>query len=744
MRQLPLTLVAETLLILLCLIAAFFIEGSPALRDEFVSVVFVVPVLIAAYRWPTPAAVLTALIAFAVAIVAALLSQASTLSLLLHLAGFLLASTLAILLGYERRVVERLAGELQDALHRSEVARTTLHIIIHALPAGVIVSDARGAITIANTAAETIIGGTITGNAYAPTSEYVLECPDGTPFPPQALPLPRAIERGEATQDVMIRVRRDDGTERVILAAGSPVRDETGHVTAAVAVFGDVTERLRAEEALRASQATLARAQAVAHVGDWDRDLRTGYVRWSDEARRIFGLAPYALVGTLEEFQKRIHPDDRARVNQCIGETLATGSAYGIDYRIVRPDATIRDVHEEARVERDPSGQPVQILGTVQDITERKRVEVERDFLLRQVQVERARLEAILNSSSNAIIFLDSASGQIQVNPAAERLFGHPFGPEAGQDQYLPQVQRPDGQPITLDELPTRRTLQEQANVQEELVVVQPNGHRVPVLDSSAVVHTKDGQVIGAVALIQDISAFKEIERLREEWTTVIAHDLRQPITVIIGYAMSLTRKESTLLNEERNRIAHILTAAENLNKLIADLLDLSRIEARRLVLQRQPIDLPSLVDAVEERTAVATSDHLFRVTVDGQIPPVLADPARIEQVLSNLLSNAVKYGDPDREVSIDVRSLGDSARVTVTNVGPGIPADEIANIFTRYYRAKPARAGRTEGLGLGLYIAKGIVEAHHGQISVESIPGETTSFSFTLPLVTSPIATSS
>jgi signal transduction histidine kinase len=145
------------------------------------------------------------------------------------------------------------------------------------------------------------------------------------------------------------------------------------------------------------------------------------------------------------------------------------------------------------------------------------------------------------------------------------------------------------------------------------------------------------------------------------------------------------------------------------------------------------------LVAAVVERTAAALAGRgqSFHVTVVGTLSSVLADPPRIEQVLSNLLSNAAKYGDPDSEITIDMRQQDREAVVVVTNRGPGIPADEVANVFTRFYRTRQARAGVAEGLGLGLYIAKGIVEAHHGQISVESILGQKTSFSFTLPSAT-------
>jgi PAS domain S-box-containing protein len=720
MRQQSVILIVETLLILLSLIAAFYIDESPALRNQFVSVVFVVPVLIAADRWTSRAAIVTAMFAFAVAIIATPFGQLSTVSLLLHLAGFLVASILAILLGHQRRVAAQLAREL--------------HTIIETMPAGVVVADAGGAITLTNTAAASFFGGTIRANAYTPTSRYVLEYPDGTPFPSHEHPLLRAIERGETTRDVVARVRRDDGTERMIVASGSPVRDETGRVTGAVAVLGDITERLRAEDALRASQASLARAQEVAQLGDWDRDVRTGHVRWSDEVYRIFGLTPSTVVDTFAAVQQCIHPDDRARVDQCLSELLATGSDCRIDYRIVHPDGTLRDIHAEARVQRDSGEQPVHILGTVQDITERKRAEEERDLLFQQVQVERARLEAILNSSGNATIFVDTASKLVRVNPAAERLFGHSFVPEKGQDQYLPQLRSPDGQPITLDELPTRRTLKKQVNVQQEFLVVQRGGERIPVLESSAPVHTKDGQFIGAVALIQDISALKEVERLREEWTSVVAHDLRQPVTVILGYAGLLEERvlESSPLYAP---VGHIAESAHLLRRMIQDLLDASRIETHRLALDRRVVNLTALVSEIIERASKLTLNHVVSVTVCAVIPPICGDPIRIEQVMTNLLTNAARYGEPRSNIVVLLDVADDAVKVGVRNRGPGIPPEEIPNLFNRFVRSHGAQERTREGLGLGLYIAKGLVEAHGGYIWVESSPGETTTFWFTLPI---------
>lgn len=731
---------AHSLFVFLAVVVAFVINRMVAPRGDLVAAPFVAPILLAAYLLPTRGVVLTALLTFGFADLAAYEGGVPLVLMGVQFLGFFVSVILAIVIARQRRDLIRLARHSEESLQQAQHARATLDTILETVPIGVIMADPRGDIVYDNAAARAIVGGVMTGSAYEPPNGFAFFNRDGTPFPPRNLPLPRAIERGEATRGVEIWVRRD-GVERVIRADGAPVREVGGRVTGAVAVFQDVTERMRTEEALRASEQSLARAQEVAHLGNWERDLRTGQLRWSDEIYRIFGIAPDEFGGTFEAFLDRVYPPDRAWVTKCLRDALTLGYPYSVDHRIVRPDGTIREVHEEAQVRCDAENRPVRLLGTVQDITERKRAEEDRERLLQQVQFEQARMEAIVNSSANAIIFIDARSKHIQANPAAVQLFGHPFVPDEGSGQYLPQLRHPDGQPVDLDALPSRHALEGQTISQEELIIVQPSGTRVPVLESAAPVRTPNGSVVGAVVVMQDITALKEVERLREEWTSVIAHDLRQPVTVIIGYATALLRPEAAPSNGQRPKIQHILTAAKNLNKMIADLLDVSRIESRRLVLQRQPVDLPSLVTAVVERTVGAEASPgprpPIKVEIAEPIAPVLADPARIEQVLGNLLSNAEKYGWPDSEITVTLRQPDSVAMVAVTNRGPGIPTSEVAYLFTRYFRTHEARASRKEGLGLGLYITKKIVEAHQGEILVESTPGETTSFCFTLPLAT-------
>jgi signal transduction histidine kinase len=168
---------------------------------------------------------------------------------------------------------------------------------------------------------------------------------------------------------------------------------------------------------------------------------------------------------------------------------------------------------------------------------------------------------------------------------------------------------------------------------------------------------------------------------------------------------------------------------------MIRDLLDSSRIETRRLALERRVVDLAALVPSVVERAVEMTRNHVVTVTIWSKLPPINADPGRIEQVLTNLLTNAAKYGNSRSEIQVRLGVENDVVKVGVTNRGPGIRPEELYSIFNRFIRTRSAQQRTREGLGLGLYIAKGIVEAHGGRMWAESTLGETTTFWFTLPI---------
>jgi signal transduction histidine kinase len=212
---------------------------------------------------------------------------------------------------------------------------------------------------------------------------------------------------------------------------------------------------------------------------------------------------------------------------------------------------------------------------------------------------------------------------------------------------------------------------------------------------------------------------------------------MRQPIAIIHGYAALLLQalERAGTQRDHRQAAEYILSEARNLNRMIADLLDVSGIESRRLAIQLERTDLPSLIRGVLDRTQGVTAGHRVHLEVRGTIPPLALDPARIEQVLGNLLSNAAKYSEAAAPIGLGVERRATAVEVAVRNVGPGIAPDELSQLFQRFYRTREARVQGRPGIGLGLYIARGLVKAHGGRIWAESVPGQITTFRFTLPV---------
>lgn len=178
------------------------------------------------------------------------------------------------------------------------------------------------------------------------------------------------------------------------------------------------------------------------------------------------------------------------------------------------------------------------------------------------------------------------------------------------------------------------------------------------------------------------------------------------------------------------------------MTRLVEDLADVSHIETNQLQLQRQRVALEVLVGALVEEQQAKSPERTIALAVHGPVPPVEADPVRIEQLLSNLIANALKYSETGSRVDVELHVVDREVRVSVTNRGAGISAEDLPRIFERNYRTARARANETPGLGLGLYVSKGIIEAHGGRIWAESRPGETTTLQFALPVLEKPGAT--
>jgi signal transduction histidine kinase/DNA-binding response OmpR family regulator len=354
--------------------------------------------------------------------------------------------------------------------------------------------------------------------------------------------------------------------------------------------------------------------------------------------------------------------------------------------------------------------------------------------------LERVWLQTVVDQMPDGVVLMD-ARGQVKArnrfylmlcrdDPSEDDPFGNPV---------MIDLRRPSGERVPAADRPNVRAIQRGETLAcAEFLIRLRDDRLVPVLVSAAPVRDRAGQLAGATMILRDISALKELERLREEWASVIAHDLRQPVSVILFATESLrTQHAGEILERARKTLARIEGAALTLNRMINDLLDVSRIEARRLTLERREVDLASLVRELVDRTPEAAGRCDASVG-PGAEAPVWADPGRIEQALGNLLSNALKYGDPGTRIAVDLQRRGDEVEVTFTNAGRGIEPEDVPLLFDRFHRSCATRRSGVPGIGLGLYITRSLVEAHRGRIWVESTPGVTTSFHVTLPVACS------
>jgi signal transduction histidine kinase len=238
-------------------------------------------------------------------------------------------------------------------------------------------------------------------------------------------------------------------------------------------------------------------------------------------------------------------------------------------------------------------------------------------------------------------------------------------------------------------------------------------------------------------ALSEQNERLLELDRMKDQFVSSVTHELRTPLTSMIGYLEILVGSDvGELTPEEEQHFLEIVDRnCQRLNRLVDDILTAARMDSGRFSLERTSVDLAPLAsERVESIRAAAEQQHVeLRLTIDGDLPVLDADPMRLGQLLDNLLSNAVKFTPAEGEVSVDLSIRGDTVHIEVADTGVGIPEDEIEKLFDRFFRASTATS--VKGTGLGLSIAKTIVEAHGGVISVRSEVGTGTTFSVDLPV---------
>ncbi len=345
---------------------------------------------------------------------------------------------------------------------------------------------------------------------------------------------------------------------------------------------------------------------------------------------------------------------------------------------------------------------------------------------LDRISSEKNRLDTILRGMGEGVIVTDDTGAVTLANPAFHSLFSP--GKEI-EGKSLIEITR---QPSLINAL--KKVLETREEIVEEIVVLVPDEkylltHWVPLMEEST--------LLGAVAVFHDITDLKLLEKIRRDFVANVSHELRTPVSVIKGYAETLLNEGRTLSPEKGVRFIEIIHShAERLGNLISDLLTLSSIDSGVITLEPVPTRLDQAVNRAIPLLEGKVRGKQMSVVVSESLrdmPQVLADPGKLEQVLINLLDNAVKFTNEKGTVTVSAEDLGQQVRVDVRDTGIGIPSGALQRIFERFYRVDAARSREMGGTGLGLSIVKHIVQAHDGSVSVESAPGKGSTFSFTL-----------
>jgi signal transduction histidine kinase len=234
----------------------------------------------------------------------------------------------------------------------------------------------------------------------------------------------------------------------------------------------------------------------------------------------------------------------------------------------------------------------------------------------------------------------------------------------------------------------------------------------------------------------RDITYIKELERQRSEFLSMVSHELRTPLTSVLGYSQIMQRliKQGTALEKLEKPLAAVVDQTIRVNTLVEDLLDASRAEVGRLKVEAEKVELAAILQKSVNDSVASDRSHRYVLDLPPSIPPVRADPERIEQVIRNLLSNAMKYSSAGTTITMSASVEPQSVVVSVTDQGHGIAREDIPNLFLPFHRVHQAAGSEVKGMGLGLFISRSIVEALGGSIWVRSKLGKGSTFCFSLP----------
>jgi len=588
------------------------------------------------------------------------------------------------------------------------------------------------------------------------------------------------IEKTEFWVDY--RIVLPDGTIKHLHTIGHPILNESGDLVEFVGTAMDVTAAKQAEEALRRSESYLAEAQRLSHTGSWSGAPGAGEIRyWSEECYRVLGFDAHKGLPRVETFFQRIHPDDQARTVEQLARATRERTEFAFDYRIVHPGGDVRDIHTIGHPVFSPSGDLVEYVGTVIDVTERKRAEALRDgesrileMIARDAPLEEILEKLVLVVEAQfagllcSVLLLDEDGQHVRHGAApslpeayAKAIDGLSIGAKAGSCGTA-MYRR---EPVVVTDILQDPLWEGYRDVAEPYgfracwstpIVAHSSRtlgsfamyYREPRSPSPAETRALELATHLAGIAIERKLAREERERLRRaqadlahinrvttmgELTASLAHEVNQPIAAAITNANTCLRwlaRNQPDVEEARAAALRIVKDGTRAAEIIKRI----RLLFKKGTPEREFVDVNELIREMMLllRSEAARYVVAIRTELAADIPQVMADRVQLQQVLLNLMINgieAMKDADGTRELAITSRRMqNEEIEVSVTDSGVGLPTKQTEQIFHAFFTTKP------HGTGMGLRISRSIVESHGGRLwAAENFP-RGASFCFTLP----------
>ncbi|MFT3747745.1 MAG: PAS domain S-box protein [Agriterribacter sp.] len=537
--------------------------------------------------------------------------------------------------------------------------------------------------------------------------------------------LKKVFTSGKPHQEVesVAYIMGNDGMSKFYLDFEyAPLFETNGRVSAIMITVNDVTEKVEARKKVEDAEERLRIALESAELATWDLDLKTRHLIYSPRLKEIFGLEPSSEI-THQQLRSQVHPKDLKEVVEKAFEQAMITGIYTYEARIIRGDGILRWIRLQGKVFYE-EGVPSKIIGILRDITEDKFYEQELE--------EREQKFRLLADSMPQLIWTSDEKGSINYyNSAVYDYSGLSFQDLHG-DGLLKIVHSDEQQENS-------RLWQHSVSTGEDFIFEHRfrrfDGEYRWQLSRAIPQRDADGVIQMWVGTSTDIHDIKEIDQQKDYFISMASHELKTPVTSLKGYTQLLQSKYE---NSGDNFLITSLNVIDKqtvrLNKLISELLDLSKIKLGNLVFEEEDFDLNKfLSETMEEKRMINPG---FVINYDYKQPAfIYADKDRVRQVIANLINNAVKYSPSSNIIDVKSEITDNEVIVTIKDNGIGISKKDQAKIFERFYRVPNKNTKTYPGFGIGLYIASEIIKRSRGTIGVTSEPGKGSTFHFSLPL---------